>query len=39
MLVIVICQSVGIDILKVVFRTGFPEFDDVMNNTMGCLIG
>ena len=38
-LVIGICLSVGIEVLQFVFRKGFSEFDDVMHNTLGCLIG
>lgn len=38
-LVIGICLSVGIETLQFVFRKGFSEFDDVMHNTLGCLIG
>ena len=34
-----ICLSVGIETLQFVFRKGFSEFDDVMHNTLGCLIG
>lgn len=38
-LVIGICLSVGIEVLQFVFRRGFSEVDDVMHNTLGCLIG
>ena len=38
-LVIGMCLSVGIETLQFVFRKGFSEFDDVMHNTLGCLIG
>ena len=38
-LVIGMCLSVGIEALQLVFRKGFSEFDDVMHNTLGCLIG
>ena len=31
--------SVGIEALQFVFKKGFTEFDDVMHNTLGCLIG
>ena len=31
--------SVGIEVLQFVFRKGFAEVDDVMHNTLGCLIG
>lgn len=39
LLVIGICLSVGIEVLQFVFRKGFSEVDDVMHNTVGCLIG
>ena len=38
-LVIGMCLSVGIEALQLVFRKGFSEFDDVIHNTLGCLIG
>lgn len=38
-LVIGMCLSVGIEVLQFVFRKGFSEVDDVMHNTLGCLIG
>ncbi len=31
--------SVGIELLQFVFKKGFTEVDDVMHNTLGCLIG
>lgn len=31
--------SVGIEVLQFVFKKGFTEVDDVMHNTLGCLIG
>lgn len=31
--------SIGIEVSQFVFRKGFSEFDDVMHNTLGCLIG
>lgn len=31
--------SVGIEILQLLFKRGFCELDDVMHNTLGCLIG
>lgn len=34
-----ICLSVGIEVLQFVFRKGFSEVDDVMHNSIGCLIG
>ena len=39
MLVIGMCLSIGIEVLQFVFRKGFSEVDDVMHNTLGCLIG
>ena len=33
------CLSVSIEILQFVFKKGFLEFDDVMHNTLGCMIG
>lgn len=31
--------SVGIEVLQFVFKKGFSEVDDVMHNTLGCVIG
>ena len=31
--------SIGIEGLQLVFKKGFSETDDVMHNTIGCLIG
>lgn len=31
--------SVGIETLQFVFKKGFSEVDDVMHNTIGCIIG
>ena len=31
--------SVGIEAMQYFFHRGFSEFDDVMHNTVGCLIG
>lgn len=31
--------SVGIESLQLVLKRGFSEFDDVMHNTLGCIIG
>lgn len=31
--------SVGIESLQFIFLRGFSEFDDVMHNTLGCMIG
>lgn len=38
-MVIGLCLSVGIEVMQFVFRKGFSEVDDVMHNTVGCLIG
>lgn len=31
--------SIGIEVMQFVFKKGFAEVDDVMHNTLGCLIG
>ena len=31
--------SANIEVLQFIFRKGFAEFDDIMHNTLGCLIG
>ena len=31
--------SVSIEIVQLVFRIGLFEFDDMIGNTIGCLIG
>lgn len=31
--------SVGIELLQFIFLRGFAEFDDVMHNTLGCVMG
>lgn len=33
------CISIGIETMQYVFNRGFSEFDDVMHNTLGCLVG
>lgn len=33
------CLSVGIEVLQFAFVRGFAEFDDVMHNTLGCVMG
>lgn len=33
------CLSVGIEVLQFVFKRGFMEVDDVMHNTLGCVMG
>jgi glycopeptide antibiotics resistance protein len=34
-----VCLSVSIEILQFIFKKGFSELDDVMHNTLGCIIG
>jgi glycopeptide antibiotics resistance protein len=31
--------SVGIELLQLIMKRGFSELDDVMHNTLGCIIG
>lgn len=31
--------SIGIEITQLVFRIGLFEFDDIIGNTVGCLMG
>lgn len=31
--------SLSIELLQLVLKRGFTEFDDVMHNTLGCIIG
>jgi len=31
--------SVGIELFQFILKRGFTEFDDVMHNTLGCMIG
>lgn len=31
--------SIGIEVLQFVFKKGFSEIDDVIHNTIGCLLG
>jgi len=38
-LLIGFCLSSSIEILQFVFKKGFSEFDDVIHNTLGCMIG
>lgn len=33
------CISVGVEVLQLFFLRGFSEFDDVMHNTLGCVMG
>lgn len=34
-----LCLSVGIEVMQYVFKKGLSELDDVIHNTLGCLIG
>ena len=38
-LLIGVCLSVGIETLQLIFLRGFSEFDDVMHNSLGCVMG
>lgn len=38
-IVVALCLSVAIEVMQFVFRKGFAEVDDVMHNTLGCIIG
>ena len=31
--------SLGIEILQLVLKRGLFEFDDIMNNSIGCMLG
>ncbi len=31
--------SIGIELLQLALKKGFFEFDDLMHNTLGCMIG
>lgn len=33
------CISLGIEILQLILKRGFCELDDVMHNTLGCVMG
>lgn len=33
------CISIGIEFLQLIFKKGFSELDDVMHNTLGCVLG
>jgi len=33
------CLSVSIEVLQFILKKGFSELDDVMHNTLGCMIG
>ena len=34
-----IVVSLGIEILQLVLKRGLFEFDDIMNNSIGCMLG
>ena len=38
-LLVGLCLSVSIEALQFVFKFGFSELDDVIHNTLGCMIG
>lgn len=38
-LLVGLCISVSIEAFQFYFKRGFAEFDDVMHNTLGCLVG
>jgi glycopeptide antibiotics resistance protein len=38
-LVVAVCISLLIEILQFILHRGFSELDDVMHNTIGCLLG
>lgn len=38
-MIIGMCISLSIEAMQYFFQRGFAETDDVMNNTMGCLLG
>lgn len=38
-LLIGVCISITIEVLQFTFEKGFAELDDVMHNTLGCMIG
>jgi glycopeptide antibiotics resistance protein len=37
--IIGVCISIMIEISQFIFKRGFTEFDDVIHNVVGCLIG
>lgn len=39
MAIIGVCISVGVESLQLIFMKGFSEVDDVMHNTLGCILG
>ena len=38
-LVFGLCISITIEVLQFAFEKGFTELDDVMHNTLGCVMG
>lgn len=38
-LLVGVCLSLLVEISQMLFNKGFTEIDDVLNNTLGCLIG
>lgn len=38
-LILGLCISITIEVLQFAFEKGFAELDDVMHNTLGCLLG
>lgn len=37
--IIGVCISIGIELLQLIYKKGFSELDDVMHNTLGCMLG
>ena len=33
------CISIGIELFQLMFKKGFSELDDVIHNTLGCVLG
>lgn len=38
-LLVGICLSTSIEFLQLITKSGFSEIDDIMHNTLGCIIG
>lgn len=38
-LALALCISISIEVLQFAFEKGFAELDDVMHNSLGCVIG
>lgn len=38
-LALALCISIPIEVLQFTFEKGFAELDDVMHNSLGCVIG